>query len=93
MLIVRHLFENPDTGVGRSVPGSPQHVLRDPSPSCFSFLKLENGVLNCPGALKYLPRDNEIIQPTLLLQEDGGEWGEQPVLVVESCKAMFGVPH
>ena len=40
---------------------------------CCSFSELANGALNCPGARKYLPRDNEIIQPTLLLQEERGD--------------------
>lgn len=93
MLIVRRLFENPDRGVDRSIPNSLQYVPRNPSSSCCYFLELANGVQNYPGVLKYLPRDNEIIQPTLLLQEERGDWGEQPDLVVESCKTVFDVPH
>lgn len=64
-----------------------------PAPLAPPFWSWADGVQNYLGALRYLPRDNEIIQPTLLLQEAKGDWGEQPDWVVESCEAMFDVPH
>lgn len=68
-------------------------LLRDLSLLCCCFLEMANGLQSYLRAPKYLPRDNEIIQPTFLLQEKRGDEGEQPDSVVKSCKAMFGVPH